>query len=1033
LIKLITECRDVAKHLSDIFQKITGISGKYDASNDRSSNALRNAVRAVKAVWNEKDIKTLLEVLDKYRNQFLLRMLLSLDTKVDKNLGQADEIKRNLSGVVEVLAIYQERQSSASTRHTQRLESRIEESDTQAKRFHEETIAAILTLSNGSTKVLKPSGQHVTAHVGLDGQSPHKIVRFGSKVLSEYADAEVGDLKLVEERILDCLYFRQMTDRLETVKPPHEATYEWIFCDPVAAEKPWDDFMQWLAEGSGCYWICGKAGSGKSTMMKFIYQDRRTIGALRQWAVNYQLTLAAFFFRGLGSGMQKSQEGLLRSLLYTVLANDRQFIPLVATELLPVATHLGPGEKLSEPSPAELIKWFRRFLELMQHRRYFFLIDGIDEFDGDPTQIVELITSFSGHQHVKFLLSSRPIPVCVENFAPFPKLQLHDLTRDDIRRYAEDCLGPKLRRKLEPADKMALVDQIVEKSFGVFIWVELSVRSVIRGVENRDNMAELQRRLDELPSDLADLYTHMLKGMSTMYRKQAAQLFRIAVTAMQLQTYFPLTTLQVAFTGEDATEVLGLPIRPLTKEEELAMSDEIDGRIRSRCCGLLETRRALPSERKLLSPLHFAFPCVDFLHRTVVEFLADPEVWKGIVERSELPAPTVPLFRSCLRMCKAFPSTKSIDVKTSIIWHMMRNAMTHARLSEELQNPIPAIYLRDLDKTMSQHWQVARKAGDDVYKLKVNGHWAASYHLVPPPSIETQQLSDALMPVDFLTLAIANTLSSFVSEELSSPDVSESLQKDGTISRHLFDATRLLLARPWDVGPSQAIRELNTLTICEQLLKHGADPNFYVQGGPGGETAWLLALQHAVKAKENRHLFRKGFDSNDFPRTFAKLVVSFIPAGADVNAQVLWRTKRYRDAELPIVFKRSAVSVLDSLFNPAWGRGGEDDDKSPLSSLLLDEAPSFNSSTLLANFHTNLMRLMADRGGVAREWRDDQLISGLPERPRSALAGPAHGGDEKSVADSAYTAGSNHRVRLRHKLGLLFKRDSSRDSRDSRD
>lgn len=32
----------------------------------------------------------------------------------------------------------------------------------------------------------------------------------------------------------------------------------------------WNDFVAWLEEGDGLYWIAGKAGSGKSTLMKYI-------------------------------------------------------------------------------------------------------------------------------------------------------------------------------------------------------------------------------------------------------------------------------------------------------------------------------------------------------------------------------------------------------------------------------------------------------------------------------------------------------------------------------------------------------------------------------------------------------------------------------------------------------------------------------------------------------------------------------------------------------------------------------------------
>lgn len=309
--------------------------------------------------------------------------------------------------------------------------------------------------------------------------------------MSSLAKASVDDLGPVEGLVLNSLYFRQITDRMETVKSPHEKTYEWVFCDPLVTGKPWDDFTKWLSHGSRCYWICGKAGAGKSTLMKYIFQDPRTSSALREWAQGNHLVQTAFFFWGLGNAVQKSQEGLLRSLLYDILRREPQLIWVVMTELLPIATNLGPGEKLAEPSMVELMRWFKRLLQPSHGRRYFFLIDGLDEYDGDTSTLVDLISSVSHQENVKFVLSSRPIPVCVENFSSLPKLYLHDLTPDDIRRYAKNWLSDRVRRKGN--DASVLVEKIVEKSFGVFKWVELSVKSLIRGLENRDSMAELER------------------------------------------------------------------------------------------------------------------------------------------------------------------------------------------------------------------------------------------------------------------------------------------------------------------------------------------------------------------------------------------------------------------------------------------------------------------------------------------------------------------------------------------------------------
>jgi hypothetical protein len=70
----------------------------------------------------------------------------------------------------------------------------------------------------------------------------------------------------IATQVLDLRFFRQITDRFEGIAEAHQQTFEWIYRNPISSHKPWDNFNQWLRSGTGCYWISGKAGSGKSTL-----------------------------------------------------------------------------------------------------------------------------------------------------------------------------------------------------------------------------------------------------------------------------------------------------------------------------------------------------------------------------------------------------------------------------------------------------------------------------------------------------------------------------------------------------------------------------------------------------------------------------------------------------------------------------------------------------------------------------------------------------------------------------------------------
>jgi hypothetical protein len=139
--------------------------------------------------------------------------------------------------------------------------------------------------------------------------------------------------KIVEE-LLNSLRFPSITDRIESVDESHRKTFDWIFrrienTTQYAEGRRWGNFSAWLRSGKGIYWINGKAGSGKSTLMKYIANHYKTSSLLKQWAGSSKLCTGAFFFWNSGSKLQRSQAGLFRSLLYEILAQHQELIPRV--------------------------------------------------------------------------------------------------------------------------------------------------------------------------------------------------------------------------------------------------------------------------------------------------------------------------------------------------------------------------------------------------------------------------------------------------------------------------------------------------------------------------------------------------------------------------------------------------------------------------------------------------------------------------------------------------------------------------------
>ena len=86
--------------------------------------------------------------------------------------------------------------------------------------------------------------------------------------------------------ILKNLEFATMGERREEIHEAHKTTFSWIFRDPDTAgpsgnvgntDYPWTNFAHGLRQGEEIYWINGKAGSGKSPLMRYIRENPDTL------------------------------------------------------------------------------------------------------------------------------------------------------------------------------------------------------------------------------------------------------------------------------------------------------------------------------------------------------------------------------------------------------------------------------------------------------------------------------------------------------------------------------------------------------------------------------------------------------------------------------------------------------------------------------------------------------------------------------------------------------------------------------------
>ena len=363
--------------------------------------------------------------------------------------------------------------------------------------------------------------------------------------------------------------------------------------------------------------------------MRYLYDSDRTMERLRQWAGAKNLITTSCFFWSPGSSIQKSQEGLLRSLLYEILLKNLDLIQHTVPWQWR-SLELG-GRALPLWTNNELFSALTNLVHYAESStKIIMFIDGLDEFEGSEdirTETIVLLKRLSKSPAVKVCVSSRPWPVFEDAFQHLPSLLLQDLTYNDIKLYVTSELGENLKFKMlqhqRPHDSSQLIIEIVEKAGGVFLWVHLVVRSLLEGLQNEDDVQDLQRRLRVLPADLDAYFKHMMRGLDEFYLEQANHLFQIALKAPSGKELTLLTYYFVSGKGFDLLP--GVEFDRLNGEQIKENCEKMQRRLNSRCKGLLEVHYDTYTSNP------FLVPTVDFLHRSVRDFLEFPDTitWIG--------------------------------------------------------------------------------------------------------------------------------------------------------------------------------------------------------------------------------------------------------------------------------------------------------------------------------------------------------------------------------------------------------------------
>lgn len=459
------------------------------------------------------------------------------------------------------------------------------------------------------------------------------------------------------------------------IGPPCQGTGSWL--------AQTEQYMAWWRGDHRFLWIKGKAGSGKSTLMKHLLQN------LRQNPVSPPLTVAAFFYHATGHEVERSTSGLLRAILYQIFTQNQSlledFISISDGRFL-------KGQNL-QWEVAELMEALRMAGELESWTTAIFLLDGLDE--GSREEIRQLLPFFEqlcredlkkSHVKLKVCFSSRHYPNITINDCP--EIHVERYNYQDIKTFTDQ----KLLRLPDTSSNNHLVQFVLDRADGVFLWVDLVTNTILMAEDDGETFDRKMERLKATPLELDDLYMQIFTRLTEVERAETFRLLKWVLFSLNSLTPLELC---FAFHFEENGSYATFESWRLSGHF-VESGPQMDRFIRSRSRGLVTIQSApfLPKSTRGV---------VQFIHQTVPEFL----LRKGfaLLHPSIDFSSTLGLCHHQMALCCAeyFSQAEVFQCGSMTLLAFEANRSGHAFLDWAIPRPTVQTATRVRDSLLSHH------------------------------------------------------------------------------------------------------------------------------------------------------------------------------------------------------------------------------------------------------------------------------------------------------------------------------------------
>jgi ankyrin repeat protein len=291
------------------------------------------------------------------------------------------------------------------------------------------------------------------------------------------------------------LSFEFMESRLTAISVAQPETCSWLFATPEYHR--WRDSAH-RESNHGFLWIKGKPGAGKSTIMKHALRYAQT-------SLTSNSSMLSFFFNARGYGLEKSTEGMYRSMLHQLYSRYPKRLP----EPLPLDSAVFKQQGWPVPTLQNMLR--DALLDFQCEHDLCWYIDALDECEEDEIRLAvryfETLAVLATTHKIKLFIcfASRHYPHITISKHETINLDAQEEHRTDIAIYITNqlCGARELTHNLGK--------EILRRSSGVFLWAVLVVLMMNKMMDHGATRSQLLAELAQVPDGISGLLENILR------------------------------------------------------------------------------------------------------------------------------------------------------------------------------------------------------------------------------------------------------------------------------------------------------------------------------------------------------------------------------------------------------------------------------------------------------------------------------------------------------------------------------------------